>query len=443
MEIASPLALLYNLHASKCCVPLESLNTILINKQIEIIEEILYRTQSAKHDMNPTKIASIFIENGMSDLSEAQHAFDFYSIYCQYERDVGLIHGAMAINRIADWNPYQMSRSLIIPITNLNFGHQCSTKAFYAFINDFFLFITAQKYSFKQCATDFAECDHNVDKYAVLISNKINSTTTHKDVSQFLLQKWIPIQFLAQSQRFFKTQSIWKLLLRQKILPYASKPSYFAQNELVKNILAPHANLYANLKINYEIYKDHRQNNLNKMAFLILWPNIKSADSMVNFTKNHLTSDGMIWYQTSSPIEGDQRPQGYQSIFVPYPNSQHGKNGCFCGMKLNAHANTQSLMDGIYNPSWWWYAVGTTTPYKDSYIPGPMIHSSGIHVKHTEFYILDINVALHKYARSLSCLSSVELGNAIFLIIADCVYDYRNIITDSLCLLHPLEDDID
>ena len=149
----------------------------------------------------------------------------------------------------------------------------------------------------------------------------------------------------------------------------------------------------------------------------------------------------MIWYQESEPIESVTLPIGYKSIYVPYPNSNHGKDGCFVGMRKN-NSNGQSLMDGIKKSGWWWYCVGSVQLH-DIGIPGPMIHSSGVCVKHTEFYVFDINLAIHKYAMRLISISGdpYNLGNDIFLIMAEFVYNYRDIINESMYLLHHEEDD--
>eukprot|EP01083_Nonionella_stella_P132342 402338_1 len=141
----------------------------------------------------------------------------------------------------------------------------------------------------------------------------------------------------------------WILLARQDLT--GKNGGYFAsKSEVTKNVDADinTVKLYANLKINYDEYRDYDGN----LFFMIVWPGLSNSGNVAK-----LFVEGMIWSQTSIPTA--RQVENYKAIFVPYPGD--GKRD-FGGIEKSNYS-TPSMIDGnagIWN---WHYAVGSTNKW--------------------------------------------------------------------------------
>eukprot|EP01083_Nonionella_stella_P050690 134738_1 len=216
----------------------------------------------------------------------------------------------------------------------------------------------------------------------------------------------------------------WILLARQDLT--GKNGGYFAsKSEVTKNVDADinTVKLYANLKINYDEYRDYDGN----LFFMIVWPGLSNSGNVAK-----LFVEGMIWSQTSIPTA--RQVENYKAIFVPYPGPG---NKDFGGIE-KSNKSSPSVIDGNAGISNYHYAVGTTQRWSTG-IPGPIAHGIEYAVSSVELYVFDYKNTVKQYAKSLHEMrqNSNEWTEQVAFIVAQYAFNDTNLIRQSICKLYP------
>ena len=126
------------------------------------------------------------------------------------------------------------------------------------------------------------------------------------------------------------------------------------------------------------------------------------------------------WRQNSNPMTRTSGGvTGYSPINVPSTWASSGSNG-FIG--LGFHAGTETLLKGSKGTAEWWYAVGTTAPFKANLIPGP----HPITVTQVEVHVCDEQVQSSvtvKSGSSYNITATAVSGRSIDVVCLPNVYD--------------------
>eukprot|EP01084_Bolivina_argentea_P205773 351465_1 len=421
--IASPLEFLYFIYAPSHCKPFENINKINIEKQLNLIKYCV----NHKFNSNAIELTKPFLNAGMIELNNCERAASFHNILLQFISDKWLFECNK--NNINQWDEFNISRCLYLPMDqfiNL-FGYGCYDKTVLCFIYDLMLWIIDIKYNFKAFEADFLQNKNNASVFAMNIIKAVypNELNINQTWIKYLNNYWTPNKILNQIKRYNENNNgHWTLLFKQKLVKDNDKNDecFFENGVFTKNFGNPNAGLYSILdSINYDLYRD----NNGKLVFLMLWPNITRINEKCQ-------CQGMIWYQKSTPM--NKKVRGYQQIMVPYPGNTKIE---FCGISQSIR---KCLLDGSTKG---WYAIGATTDWRDKCIPGPIVFGNGVEVKHTEFYVFDIQCAINDYGKNILFLSGDWMMYNIALIVAEMIFDRTYIIKESLNKLYPLTLDLD